>query len=158
MATQDDFIRTALRVPPDLHAKIHEAAAAANRTFNSEIVARLQASFESTVTAAKRSLSDREQELILQIARLDMYLEELREQQERLRDQLVMVDSEAPGGGRELAKYRGELARLWDERDKAMKDRTASMLELNAVQSSLGMSPPGMSGRDYTVKIERLDE
>lgn len=45
MATQDNFIRTALRVPPALHAAIHEAAAAANRTFNAEIVARLENSF-----------------------------------------------------------------------------------------------------------------
>lgn len=56
MATQDDFIRTALRVPPDLHKAIHEAASSANRTFNAEIVARLQASFnlEPGITDAKR--------------------------------------------------------------------------------------------------------
>ena len=47
MATQDDYIRTALRVPPDLHAQIHEAAKANTRTFNAEIMARLQASFGS---------------------------------------------------------------------------------------------------------------
>ena len=47
MATQDDFVRTALRVPPDLHARIHKVASASNRTFNAEIVARLAASFES---------------------------------------------------------------------------------------------------------------
>lgn len=44
--TQDDYIRTALRVPPDLHARIHESAKASGRTFNAEIVARLEASFE----------------------------------------------------------------------------------------------------------------
>lgn len=48
MATQDDYIRTALRVPPDLHAQIHEHAKSNNRTFNAEIVARLQASLEAT--------------------------------------------------------------------------------------------------------------
>lgn len=46
MATQDDFIRTALRVPPGLHKQIHDAAEKSNRTFNAEIVARLQDSFE----------------------------------------------------------------------------------------------------------------
>lgn len=46
MAKQDDFIRTALRVPPDLHARIHAAADAAGRTFNAEIVRRLTESFE----------------------------------------------------------------------------------------------------------------
>lgn len=48
MATQDDYIRTALRVPPDLHAQIHEAAKGNNRTFNAEIVARLQSTFSTT--------------------------------------------------------------------------------------------------------------
>lgn len=45
MATQDDYIRTALRVPPELHAQIHKAAKDSNRTFNAEIVARLEQSF-----------------------------------------------------------------------------------------------------------------
>lgn len=47
MATQDDYIRTALRVPPSLHAQIHEAAKGNNRTFNAEIVSRLESSFGS---------------------------------------------------------------------------------------------------------------
>lgn len=45
MATQDDYIRTALRVPPELHAKLHESAKENNRTFNAEIVARLEKTF-----------------------------------------------------------------------------------------------------------------
>ena len=45
MARQDDYIRTALRLPPDLHAAIHEAAAATGKSFNAEIIARLQSSF-----------------------------------------------------------------------------------------------------------------
>lgn len=52
MAQQDDFIRTALRVPPTLHKAIHEAAAAANRTFNAEIISRLQQSFEDPEAAS----------------------------------------------------------------------------------------------------------
>lgn len=48
MATQDDYIRTALRVPPELHAQIHASAKANNRTFNAEIVARLEESFGDT--------------------------------------------------------------------------------------------------------------
>lgn len=47
MATQDDYIRTALRVPPELHAQIHASAKANNRTFNAEIVARLSDSFKT---------------------------------------------------------------------------------------------------------------
>lgn len=43
---QDDYLKTALRLPRDLHAKIHEAAQQAERSMNAEIVARLAASFE----------------------------------------------------------------------------------------------------------------
>lgn len=47
MARQDDYIRTALRVPPDLHAKLHKAADENATSFNAEIVARLTASFDA---------------------------------------------------------------------------------------------------------------
>lgn len=40
-ARQDDYIRTALRLPRDLHAEIQDAAEAAGRTMNAEIIARL---------------------------------------------------------------------------------------------------------------------
>lgn len=43
---QSDFVKTALRLPPDLHAMLHQAAEASGRSYNAEIVARLQASFE----------------------------------------------------------------------------------------------------------------
>lgn len=46
MATQDNYIRTALRVPPELHTQLHKAAFVAKRTFNAEILSRLQSSFE----------------------------------------------------------------------------------------------------------------
>lgn len=43
---QDNYIRTALRLPKDLHSQIHEAAQADKRSFNSEIIARLTDSFK----------------------------------------------------------------------------------------------------------------
>ena len=46
MSRQDDYIRTALRLPKDLHEKLHSAAAENERGFNQEILARLAASFE----------------------------------------------------------------------------------------------------------------
>lgn len=39
---QDDYIRTALRVPPDLHKEIHQAADKAGRSFNAELLERLR--------------------------------------------------------------------------------------------------------------------
>lgn len=35
---QDDYIRTALRVPPNLHKEIHAAADKAGRSFNAQLV------------------------------------------------------------------------------------------------------------------------
>lgn len=46
MARQDDYIRTALRLPPDMHKALHDSADASGKSFNAEIIARLQASFE----------------------------------------------------------------------------------------------------------------
>lgn len=36
--TQEDWIKTALRLPRDLHKQVHDAAAAEDRTFNSQLV------------------------------------------------------------------------------------------------------------------------
>lgn len=52
MAKQDDYIRTALRVPPELHKELHRTATEAGRTFNAEIVHRLLASFVADQEAA----------------------------------------------------------------------------------------------------------
>ena len=51
MATskQDDYIKTALRLPRDLHAKIISAADNAERTMNAEIISRLQSTFDVEV-------------------------------------------------------------------------------------------------------------
>ena len=48
---QDDYQKTALRLPRDLHAGLHEAAIESGRSYNAEIVARLQASFDATPSA-----------------------------------------------------------------------------------------------------------
>lgn len=46
-APQDDWHKTGLRLPKELHQQLHEAAAASGRSYNAEIVARLQESFET---------------------------------------------------------------------------------------------------------------
>lgn len=45
MATQDDYVKTALRLPRSVHAKLQEAADASAKSMNAEIIARLEASF-----------------------------------------------------------------------------------------------------------------
>lgn len=41
---QDEWVRTALRLPRELHAIVHEAAKVNDRTFNGQIVAALRKS------------------------------------------------------------------------------------------------------------------
>lgn len=52
MANQDDFIKTALRLPRGLHARIQSSAAAAGRSMNAEIIDRLQAHPEDAALTA----------------------------------------------------------------------------------------------------------
>lgn len=47
LTNQDDFIKTALRLPRELHAAIQESATASSRSMNAEIIARLERSFDS---------------------------------------------------------------------------------------------------------------
>ncbi|ATA55197.1 hypothetical protein CKY39_19750 [Variovorax boronicumulans] len=47
---QKDFVKTALRLPPDLHAAVHEAAQKSGRSYNAELVDRVGKSFENDLT------------------------------------------------------------------------------------------------------------
>ncbi|UCV02319.1 Arc family DNA-binding protein [Dechloromonas denitrificans] len=47
LSNQDDFIKTALRLPRDLHAAVQNSAAKLNRSMNAEIIARLESSFQA---------------------------------------------------------------------------------------------------------------
>lgn len=42
-ANQDEYAKTALRLPRDLHKAVHEAARQQDRSFNGQIVALLRA-------------------------------------------------------------------------------------------------------------------
>lgn len=39
---QSNFIKTALRLPPELHAKVHESAKASGRSYNAELISLLE--------------------------------------------------------------------------------------------------------------------
>lgn len=51
---QDGYMKTALRLPRDLHAKVLESARESGRSLNSEFIARIASSFE-VATAAELS-------------------------------------------------------------------------------------------------------
>ncbi len=48
--SQADYVKTALRLPPTLHNRIHGAAERNHRTFNGEILARLESTFSEEPT------------------------------------------------------------------------------------------------------------
>jgi hypothetical protein len=63
MAKQDDFVKTALRIPRSLHAQIQDAATASGRSMNAEIIDRLQGEIEDGSLMAivnRLKLSDEE--------------------------------------------------------------------------------------------------
>lgn len=69
--SQDDYIRTALRVPPELHRALHNAADESERSFNAEIIERLKSSFEpgpSADGAVAQELADSRAQTITAMA------------------------------------------------------------------------------------------
>lgn len=51
---QKNFVKTALRLPPEVHAAIHEAAQASGRSYNAELVDRVQRSLKDDSSAVAR--------------------------------------------------------------------------------------------------------
>jgi hypothetical protein len=43
---QKNFVKTALRLPPELHTAVHEAAQKSSRSYNAELLERIQSSFD----------------------------------------------------------------------------------------------------------------
>lgn len=54
--SQEDFQKTALRLPRDLHARLHEAAAESGRSYNAEIIFHLQKALPSKKDAFHEAL------------------------------------------------------------------------------------------------------
>lgn len=49
---QKNFVKTALRLPPELHATVHEAAQKNGRSYNAELLERIQGSFSASASDA----------------------------------------------------------------------------------------------------------
>lgn len=57
---QKNFVKTALRLPPELHGAVHEAAQKNGRSYNAELVERIQASFNSEPSAVYEAFKKQE--------------------------------------------------------------------------------------------------
>jgi hypothetical protein len=53
MGAQDDYVRTQIRFPPELYRALKEKQKKSGRSFNAEIIARLEASFGAEEKEAK---------------------------------------------------------------------------------------------------------
>ena len=100
---QSDFVKTALRLPPDVHAKIHEAASATGRSYNAEIVARLQSSFQTDES------EQREFEAWREVARLEGQAKE-------------PAGNSTTGMERALKDYMGRLEEIMAKRDDRLRE------------------------------------
>lgn len=54
---QHEYMKTALRLPSPLHVKLHEAAALSGRSYNAEIVSRLEGSFRPEAESSSDSIA-----------------------------------------------------------------------------------------------------
>jgi hypothetical protein len=59
MAKQQDYVKTALRLPRDIHAAVHESAQHAERSFNAELITRLRESLGKATFTPKELLPDK---------------------------------------------------------------------------------------------------
>lgn len=79
MATQDDYIKTALRLPRELHGRLLDSAETKGRSLNAELIDRLQGGGESPAALlealARLNLTLAERELELQHA--EAYIDRL---------------------------------------------------------------------------------
>ncbi|MDD1789106.1 Arc family DNA-binding protein [Burkholderia gladioli] len=78
MAKQDDYTKTALRLPRDLHQKLMESASANGHSLNTEMIHRLARSFEEPIYggegAPMRTFEDVERRLQNLARQMDLKL------------------------------------------------------------------------------------
>lgn len=96
---EDDIQKTALRLPRDLHRKVHEAAAASGRSMNAEIVARLQASFADEERGIPGSTR-------MEGITVNAFEEALEKMQQRFQSSLDIIKREAA----ELERLKAQVA------------------------------------------------
>ena len=103
-ASQDDWHKTGLRLPKDLHARLHAAATQSGRSYNAELVHRLQQSMDIQQAAPHMYSADPEVKKIAadHMARLSMDLMRVdpdfkRGMQEMLAKAILIANQERPG-------------------------------------------------------------
>jgi hypothetical protein len=136
---QSDFVKTALRLPPDVHSRLHEAAQANGRSYNAEIVHRLGESFEG-----------QEKKIIEWMAQAEGDLENpnLAKIRERAKDLI---------GGSGLDAMRREVehlqARLMAANHITKLVETTQLILANALVSAIDSMPKGLQEEHRTIRL-----
>lgn len=63
MSDQSNYVRTALRLPPELHRKVHAMADASDRSFNDQLIHLIRMSMRDEAEAALRRLNELSEEM-----------------------------------------------------------------------------------------------
>ncbi|MBT2333594.1 Arc family DNA-binding protein [Variovorax paradoxus] len=118
MATsyQDDYMKTALRLPRDLHAKLQESATMSSRSLNAELIARLEhtAQWEARARASSQEAAEAKMEISRLAAVAGRARSELESENEKLRGDLKLSEAYLVG-------VRNQLKELRLERDALAK-------------------------------------
>lgn len=146
-----------LRLPNGMREQISEAAKAAGRSMNAEIISRLQLTFETPeVPASMRTAGDKERRLLGRRNQLDQQLKVLASRRDFLHDQMLQIDEKDEDAPSRTAAIRTEIHKVWEARGPIEQEIDDLDHELRSVAGDAEEAPGGMSGRDYVVTIKKL--
>ena len=151
---QDDYKKTALRLPPELHERLHEAATASGRSYNAEIVARLEDSFsaQSSAPGPAHQLDLFTSALESKALMLSMRYDMVKLRNENLANQAHRISVESELLARkaktdedfqrstdkisELDAIEAQAEQLQLEAEQIIRERDAAIAEFNAVREA----------------------
>jgi hypothetical protein len=148
MAKQDDYTKTALRLPRDLHQLLTDAAAGRGQSLNAEMVSRLLGSFKAPSLSDNPMAREQIETLHRSLAVLSHQLQDERDRNDRWAARLLELFGYAVRGFDEavlLARYKnaadGDLTRLQQElnQSRAAIDALAHMLPTREENPGDGM-------------------
>jgi hypothetical protein len=177
---QTDFVKTALRLPPELHAKLHEGAEASGRSYNAELVARLQESFERTHTSHVQAgpsegraflellVSNMQSQVEMLGLRVEMVKMRARAEEDRIQALTREIELEAKAAQtdddfarveekvKSLSVNRTVLAQLEKELVGVLREREALIAHMTSTHNMLTTARQDLEGR-MAEYLERKD-
>ena len=132
---QDDYQKQGVRIPKTLHTRIHEAAVTSGRSYNSELIARLESSFTPQTSdrevdwdlrAARHTSEVRLETTSAHLMMVEMHLENLKQRRELMSREGVAKQ--------ELDQVAAALETALKERQRLLDQKQAHMAEYLELQ------------------------